>query len=168
MSKKVTWFNTSNEIRSEWENICPVNEFRIIPPSELPPIIPAPLIEKTDSIFIVSSGSQYGQILYMANMHRVDYKDFAIDQQPFGVVFQGSKPATSGCLLHHGNWENRTVHPPDEFWMALQSSGIGNLYPFSELPSTNMGNVSELKVTSQHAAFSKLVKTLKNASLLND
>ncbi|MEC4686192.1 MAG: hypothetical protein VST71_10730 [Nitrospirota bacterium] len=168
MGEKVSWFNTSNEQREYWERLCPPNEYRILSPSSFFTVIPDQLIKKAESIFLVSSGSPQGQILYMANIHRVDSSACAIDQEPFGIVFNGSSPSLQGCLLHHGKWNNRSVEPPQEFWTALNSCGIGNCYPFSEVPSTIAGHVSDLKVKSQHDAFSALVDKLKNKSLIVD
>jgi len=112
---------------------------------------------------MVASGSPEGQIVFMANIHRVDSGDQAIDQEPFGIVFHANTPAPSGVLLHHGRWEGRTTQPPEEFWRTLQSSGIGNCYPLRELPGRKAGPITDLNVPSQHEAFAALVSRLKES-----
>jgi len=64
-------------------------------------------------------------------------------------------------MIHHGDWENRTTNPPQQFWDHLIVSGIGNYYPLSELPSKTSGRIQELNVDSQSQAFEKLIETLK-------
>ncbi len=161
MGKKFSWFDTSGEDRAAWDQLCPPGEFRIVSPNSVPPVIPRELLAKADSVLMVASGSPRDQILYMANIHRVDSGTGTIDQEPFGVVFHGSSPASAGCLLHHGTWAGRTTKPPAEFWEALTSSGIGNCYPFTELPSKTAGPITHLNVPSQHGAFRALVTRLK-------
>jgi hypothetical protein len=70
--------------------------------------------------------------------------------------------ALFGCIIHHGKWPNRTASPPPEFWQALAASGLGNRYPFSELPLKAACPISELAVQSQHDAFKALDERLKN------
>ena len=163
MGSDYTWFDTSQESRGAWEALCPPGEFRVINPNSVPPIIPKGLSERADSVLMVASGSPDGQILIMANIHRVDSGDQAIDQEPFGIVFHANSAAPSGVLLHHGKWKDRTTRPPEEFWRTLQSSGIGNCYPFSQLPHKKAGPITDLSVPSQHGAFAALVSRLKES-----
>jgi hypothetical protein len=163
MAKKLfSYVSTSGQDRATWEAVCPVGEFRVLPPSRLPPILASGLAAKTDSVLVVASGNPGGTALWMVNVHRVDGRAGAIDQEPLGIVFHGPSPALSGCLLHHGTWSGRTVAPPPEFWSALTASGIGNCYPFSELPSKPAGPISDLNVPSQHGAFGALADRLKD------
>lgn len=162
MGKKFSWFDTIGENRRVWDQLCPPGEFRIVSPNSIPPIVPRELLAKADSVLVVASGSPEGQILYMANVHRVDSRAGAVDQEPFGLVFHGSSPGSAGCLLHHGSWTGRTTKPPPDFWQALTSSGIGNCYPIKELPSKTAGPITDLNVPSQHDAFRALVSRLKD------
>ena len=97
----------------------------------------------------------------MANGNRADYKAGQIDQQPFGLAFTGPDPIPSGVLVQHGDWENRSITPPEEFWRYVSASGLGNVYPISELPVANAGMLSDLKVPSQNKAFGELVSQLR-------
>jgi hypothetical protein len=162
MGSKFTWIDTSKEDRKEWEKLCPAGEFRIVSPNSVPATIPKALLNKADSVLVVASGSADGQILYMANIHRVDTPAQAIDQEPFGIVFHGTTPASAGCLLHHGNWQDRTTKPPQAFWTALGSSGIGSYFPIQTLPNTTAGPISQLSNPSQHDAFRALVAMMKD------
>jgi len=162
MAKKYDWFDISNEKREEWEKLCPVNEFRIVKPNQVPSIIPESLVEKFDSVLIVSSASTAGQVAYyMANGNRVDFKAGEIDQMPFGLAFVGASAIPSGALIQHGDWANRSTKPPPDFWTHVSESGIGRCYPLSELPSSSSGSIHELKIDSQHKAFDKIVSILK-------
>jgi hypothetical protein len=166
-TKKYDWFNVESQSRSEWEGLCPVGEFRIVDPSRLPSILPNDLTNKYDSVFIMASGSENGVVYYMANGNRVDYHANAIDQQPFGLAFIGDYPVPSGSLIQHGDWANRTIHPPEDFWRHLALSGIGTVYPISELPPTNSGLLSDINVSSQQDAFNDMVNKIRSTFLNN-
>ncbi len=104
----------------------------------------------------------------MINGNRVDFKDNAIDQMPFGFISSGVTPTTNGCLVQHGDWHRRTVYPPENFWNYASISGIGNCFPLSELPGDKSGSISDLKIDSQKDAFYDLISELKKDTLEDD
>lgn len=162
MGKEWSYINTSGIERAACEALCPVGEYRVVGRDAIPSFIPSGLRSKADGALEVASGSPSGTMMLMVNMHRVDQKDRAIDQEPFAIVFNGPTAALSGCIIHHGNWPNRTASPPPEFWQAMAASGLGNCYPFSELPPNAAGPISEMAVQSQHDAFKALDARLKD------
>lgn len=162
MGKKVSWFDTTKEDREFWESICPPNEYRIIKPDMLPDVVPCELVDKADSILVVASGTESGNVIYMANLHRVDENDYSIDQEPFGLAFLGNDTTTSGCLIHHGKWDERTTKPPEDFWEYITASGIGNCYPISELPKAKTGKIEDLSIGSQEGAFQAVCSKLRD------
>ena len=161
MGKKISWFDTTKEELEPWESICPSNEYRVIKPDDLPPVVPCALVDKADSILVVASGTESGTVIYMANLHRVDKNDYSIDQEPFGIAFLGNDTTTSGCLIHHVKWDDRTTKPPKDFWNYVTASGIGNCYPISELPKSKGGKIEELGIGSQEGAFQAICEKLR-------
>jgi hypothetical protein len=165
MSKSIKmrydYFDISAELHATWNQLCPVNEYRVLPAGELPSILPATLLGKVNSVLLMASGTPNGVVYYMANLNRVDARDQAIDQQPFGLAFLGTLPVDSGCLIQHGNWNDRTSYPPPEFWNHIQASGIGSVYPVAVLPSDSAGPIESLAHTTQGSAFTELVIQLK-------
>jgi len=161
VGKKISWFDTTAEDLETWKVICPPDEFRVINPDDLPPVVPCGLVDKADSIFVVASGTESGTVIYMANLHRVDKNDYSIDQEPFGIAFLGNDTTTSGCIIHHGKWDDRTTKPPTDFWDHISASGIGNCYPISELPQTKEGKIDELNIESQEGAFLAVCSKLR-------
>ena len=163
---KYDWFKIDYEDRNKWESICPPGEYRVYSGSAihtiLGSVLPDALINQYNSVFVMGSSTLNGNVYYMANGNRVDDKDGAIDQMPFGVAFVGVNPVPSGCLIQHGDWGNRTTHPPQEFWGHITSSGTASYYPLSEIPSDFAGIITDLKVDSQNTAFGKLVEVLKD------
>jgi hypothetical protein len=143
-------------------NICPLNTYRRINPDIIRPLklLSDSLLDKFDSILLVTSGlaSDYA---IMVNGNRIDFKDSAIDQMPFGIICSGSEPLTSGSLIQHGDWLGRTTYPPDSYWTHLSNSGIGNYYPLDEMPIEESGSVNDLKIQSQHDSINDLVTNLK-------
>lgn len=162
MPMKYNWFDIRIENRAKWEALCPENEYRIYPGTVLSGLLPDTLINKYNSVFIMASGTTSGNIYYMANGNRVDHQDNAVDQMPFGLAFVGDGPIPSGCLIQHGNWDNRTTNPPAEFWNLVNVSGTSAYYPLSELPSTPEGEIIDLQIDSQNEAFATLVDALKD------
>lgn len=157
----VTWFDISDQNRDEWETLCPSNEYRILTAGELPRILPSDLTNKFDSVFVMASGSAAtGSVYYMANGNRVDFKDNAIDQQPFGLAFVGPEPIPSGCLAHHPDYEGRTTPIPSGFLDRVTASGVGLRLPLSELPDKESGSIDEIEIQSQKSAFRILVDRL--------
>jgi hypothetical protein len=163
---KYNWFDISNEDRNKWEAICPPGEYRIISGSTvsnvLSCVLPDTLIGKYNSVFIAGSATLDGNVYFMANGNRIDANESAIDQMPFGLAFVGNSISGSGCLIQHGNWNNRTTTPPAEFWDHINASGTASYYPLSEMPSDSAGKIADLKIDSQNAAFGKLVEVLKD------
>lgn len=64
-------------------------------------------------------------------------------------------------MIQQGNWDGRTTYPPDEFWNYIAGSAIQNYYPLAEIPSVSVGNIWDLKINSQDAAFGEIVKVVK-------
>jgi hypothetical protein len=153
--------DTAGQEREDWEKVCPIGEYRVVPPQGLSGLMPAGLLAKADSILVVASGSPRGKVMYMANVNRVDAKASGVDQTPMAVVFFGTTPAMSGCFAQHGSWSRRTTREPPEFWEALASGNLGQCYPINHLPVKMAGTISELNVPSQHAAFETLADKLK-------
>ena len=168
MGKKISWFNISSQDREEWEEFCPTNEYRIYDPEtfqiRFPGLFSDELVQKSAEVFVMASGSDRGIAYYMANVMRIHEKDYAIDQEPFGLAFVGPQAYPSGCLLHHGDWPGRTTtYPPADFYDRVLNSGLGLHYPVVELPVKPSGSIHELEVESQHEAFNKVVFKIKEA-----
>jgi hypothetical protein len=155
------FFDITQEQRGVWEELCPVNKYRIVPATAIPGIVPAGLLVKVHSVLVIGSATPDGMAYYMANLNRVDLRDRAIDQQPFGLAFVGTMPVGSGCLIQHGNWPGRTSYPMPDFWSQIQASGLRAYYPLTELPADPAGPVSALARSSQGSAFGILVEQLR-------
>lgn len=164
MSKKYSYFKISNKKTRTLQEFCQPNTFRLANQEDMMKIdiLPPDLVKKCDNILIVASGSNDTALsYYMLNCGRIDEKYNAIDQEPLGLICSGSDAYTSGCLIHHGNWINRTTYLTDEFWECISVSGIGNCYPLAEIPQKKSGSISELKIDSQNQAFDELIVKLK-------
>ncbi len=165
---KYDYSNIDNEDREKWEKICPTDEYRVYSGKEVDlifaGILPADLYSQFTSVFVSASSTDNGKVYYMANGNRIDYKDRAIDQMPFGFAFIGDSISGSGILIQHGDWINRTTHPPISFWRHITASGSTKYYPLSEMPAKKEGPLSDLKIDSQNEAFGKLIYKLRESS----
>ena len=157
---KYTYFDVSDEDRSEWENICPAGEFRVFPSGSIPGPFPEDLKKKFVNALVMASGSGDYHFI-MINGNRPDGDN--IDQQPFGVLFSGSLPVKA-VLVRHGSYdEGRTTTMPPDFetdWMA----GATDLYKkLSEMPQSESGSIDDLGIASQQNAFEVVVKKLRKS-----
>jgi len=136
-----------------WHSICREGTWIKVAPDRLAGILPAsPLLQKANSVMVMASASGTVSV-YVANINRVDMPASAVDQEPYIVAFDHSASAASGGFVHHGNWPGRTTLPGSTFFQALSASGIQAYYPLAEIPTAASGNLVELRVDSQKAAF---------------
>lgn len=161
MSNKYNWFNTENEELSKWERVCPVGEYRVLRPCDLPTsAFSVGLTEKCDSVVVVASGSA-GNTWFMANFARVEESHYVIDQMPAAIVFKGAEPLPSGTLRQHGDWDGRTEAPPAQFWSNLSSSQLPTLYPYSQIPLKAAGTLEDLGINSHTRAMEVVFKKMQ-------
>lgn len=152
-----SWIPIQKQARSDWEKLCPTGTYKVVKPAELPAeIAPIGLKKKSDSILVISSGTKNGTAYCMLNYQRVDGTE--IDQEPFMFGFIGDDSTSSGCLVHHGNWTNRTTSVPPGFEENLVLSGIGTCFPLIELPDQIEGPLEDLKKESHREAFQVILK----------
>jgi hypothetical protein len=149
----------------EIKRLCPPNTtkpwFKVIPQEQIPGVFPEPFRAKMDHAVVMGSGDASGKVYLVLNAQRIDIKAAAIDQEPFGVVFDNGRPSESGVFIHHGDWPARTVSGvPPEFWSHVTASGIGNYYPPPSLPPDCSGSLHELETTSNVYAFNQTLKAL--------
>lgn len=160
--KKTSWFNVENTDRKKWIDVCPENTWRILKPEDIPDNpVPQDFWDKCDSVFVMVSGSEDGLAFCMANANRIDEKNPEIDQQPFCLAFLGDDPAPSGILIHHGDWKERSIPIPNDFYSYFRSSGIQEYYPLSQLPQNSSGSIDDLNIQGQHDAIWKGIYPLK-------
>lgn len=152
-----SYLNLSEEHVDQFNYQCPLNEYRVIKPSDLSQdllsIVPNGLWEKTDSLFLMSSGSAVATAYCMINCNRWDFRASAIDQEPILFAHIGGTPRLDGIVVHHGNWPGRTTEVPPEFYPYLDSSGLGNHFPIASIPGTMSGSITDLTHTAQRGAF---------------
>ena len=159
MGKKYSWFDASTCDISSWSGLCPENEYRVVHPGQLPAPLPTALTQQCNSSVLAASGTTSGGIIYVVNLYRVDKMD--VDQDPFAIIFDSGNTATSGCLLHHSSHLGRTQQPPQEFWDAINESGVTANLPLQSLPVTSGGPLSALSGTPNMQAFEKVIDRLK-------
>ena len=158
---KYSWIPLSAESRRAWDEVCPVGEYRVIQASDVPSVVPSALVDKGHSVLIMASGSPSGTAYYMVNINRLDIKDRAIDQEPFGLAFVGEDPVASGCFIHHGTWDGRTRAIPQGFVEGIAASALDSCHAVTSIPSEPAGKIGDLQIASQQTAFHHLVGQLR-------
>lgn len=146
-----------------FRELCPENEFRVYEKNIELHGVSKGLTDQISNMMIASSGDSNGRVYYMANLHRPDPKDRngkAIDQMPFGFVFDNEIPMLSGALIQHGDWQGRTVYPPESVWQDLINGEIQAYMNINLVPAVTAGSIYDLDGSTQQAAFSTLISGL--------
>lgn len=161
---RYSYFDLKQDHIDGFNQLCPLNEFRIYAPAKIEEnlleIVPTGLWEKSDNLFLMSSGSTVATAYCMVNCSRYDSKANAIDQEPILFAHVGGAPRLTGIIIHHGNWEGRTQPVPSDFQTYLRNSGLGNYYPMADLPTSTSGPINHIKSVSQIGAFDKGVQRI--------
>jgi hypothetical protein len=149
----------------ELKRLCPTDMsepwFKVIPQEQIPGVFPPSFRAKMDHAVVMGSGNPSGRVYLVLNAHRVDLKASAIDQEPFGLVFDNGDPSDSGVFIHHGGWAGRTESGvPHEFWRYVATSGIGNYYPPPSLQPGSSGSLHDLEQKGNLNAFNQTLKML--------
>jgi len=155
------YIKLGREEQIEVEQLAEAPGWCIIPKEKIPKVFPEDFREKMDSAVIVASGTPAGVTYLMCNARRVDWKDRAIDQEPFGIVVLPAGASTGGMFIHHGDWEGRTMHPPKEFWECVIASGAGNYFCSNPPTGKTSGSLAELPPGDKEA-FERIIEKLKN------
>jgi hypothetical protein len=163
---KPSWIKLNGDQASELFTLSKSIEFDpgylVVPQSGIPSLFSPILKLKCDSAVVMSSTGDKGTVIFVCNALRVDHKDLAIDQEPFGIALLSTGAVESGLFLHHGNWHGRTTAVPPQFWDDVAASGLGNCCPGTQLPSST-GPFSDLAGTSHEQAFYNLFDELKRS-----
>lgn len=149
---------------NEFNALCPLNEFRVYAPDQinsgLLQSVPQGLWDKSDNLLLMSSGSAVATAYCMINCSRFDDRANEIDQEPIFFAHYGGEPRLDRIIIHHGDWPGRTIPVPPDFHSYLTTSGLGNYYPLSNLPTSTAGPIIELAGLSHIAAFDKGVQKI--------
>jgi hypothetical protein len=74
---------------------------------------------------------------------------------PFALIALPNRAASS-CLLHHAEYEGKTIYPDKSFWQMVNASGIEKYVQIPESPPNRQGPLSELEGSSHERGFLKL------------
>jgi hypothetical protein len=148
-----------------YRELCPENEYRVYELNFELPGISKGLTDQISTVMIAASGDGNGRVYYMANLHRPDPKDSkgrAIDQMPFGFIFDNYVPMLSGALVQHGDWTDRTTYPPTSAWQDVVGGKIQAYVDLKIFPPSQTGSIYDLDGSTQQAAFSTLISGLSS------
>jgi hypothetical protein len=157
---KPNWITLTAQEQAELDSCVGKAGWRIVPQSELPSVFPVAFREKLDSALLIASPTSTGGAYLAFSAHRIDFKDKAIDIEPFGLIVHSTGPSPSGVFLHHGNWPGRTENPPQRFWAEVLESGIGNYFHTNPPEGAVEGTLEQLP-KGHRGAFNALVSEIR-------
>lgn len=147
MSKEPNQFSLLDSIPMEVQLKKMVDNFsyRRIELDELPePIKSNGLVSRCNSFILAKSGSTEGTCYSFVGI-RPDKGD--IDEHPFVLYYDHVEPSKSfGGIIHHGNWNERTI--PMEPWQiaAISASGLTANFTYKSIPSFGSGSLDDLRL----------------------
>jgi hypothetical protein len=158
---KTSVLSLTSTQKSEFEklaNIFPYGSGYIkLPHEKLPTAIPKSLRKKMPIAVLMFEKTTDAHTYIVCNGIRHDKKANALDQEPFGVVVYSTGSSPSGVFIHHGKWARRSVPITPELQGNLTSTGLGDYFPLTDIPSASSGPISDLKRTSQEGAFKTMM-----------
>ena len=161
---KLSVLSLTSSQQAEFEelsrNLGMESGYRWLSSSELPSTIPPTLRPKLSSALLMWERTSSDCTQIVCNGIRLEPKDNALDQEPFGVVVYSSGASTGGVFIHHGGWKGRTTPITSEVSQILASSSLGNYFPLGEVPSAGPGPLSDLSQTSHKDAFNAMIGQL--------
>ena len=135
-----------------------------LPQEKLPAAIPESLRKKMPLAVLMFEKTMDAHTYIVCNGIRHDKKANALDQEPFGVAVYSTGSSPSGVFIHHGKWKRRSVPITPELQGSLTSTGLGDYFPLTEIPSASSGPTSDLKRTSKEGAFNTMMAELTSPS----
>lgn len=121
-------------------------EYKKIENHELPEkIIDNGLVNKCNSFILAASGSTECMLYSFVGI-RPDKGD-VIDEHPFVYYYDYKNPANNfGGIIHHGDWDKRTI--PMEPWQiaALSASGLTASFTYKDIPTGASGSLEDLRI----------------------
>ncbi len=158
MASKVNWVRLNAAQQDGLTSLAKSPGWRIVPTSELAPVLPPRLVPKLDAVMVVAEPTSTGGVFLMLNALRVDGEE--LDQQPFGVIVSSTGASSSGVWVDHGSWKGRTVDLPNDFFEVVDESSIGSYYYAN--PPSGVREGSLVQLSGGHPeAFAKVTALLR-------
>ena len=157
MANKASWITLTTEQQDELERFMPkLGTFKVVPHNQLPGVFSDGFRKKIDSAMVISAPTSTGGTYLAISANRIDFKDQAIDVEPFGVIVNSTGTSSSAVFLHHGNWAGRSEKMPQGFWDEIDKSGIGD-YFYTNPPENMVEGALEQLPKKHRGAFDALV-----------
>ncbi len=158
---KPNWLSLTVAQQDELSLVVPSSRWRLVARAELPSVFPDRFRARIDSAIVVSTPTSTGGVYLAFSANRIDFKDRAIDIEPFGLIVHSSGPSSSGVFLHDGDWPGRTEAAPPHFWDLVGESGIGNYFHSHPPDGLRDGTIDQLP-TGHRGAFESLIREIRH------
>ncbi|MBW8324217.1 MAG: hypothetical protein K0M50_05585 [Prolixibacteraceae bacterium] len=130
-------------------------EYKKIENNELPmPLSANGLVQKCNSFIVAASGGTECMLYSFVGI-RPDIGN-VIDENPFVLYYDQNDPTKNfGGIIHHGDWNGRTI--PLEAWQtsALAASGITASFTYKTIPPHASGSLNNLRANGMLDGLSK-------------
>jgi hypothetical protein len=144
MALKVTSFELSPEQIARLRDLVPERRWAVLSSTELNGVLPDRFLAKVDSVIAVASPTSSGGTCLLFNALRVDEPARLVDQEPLGLFLRSTEENSTGVLVHHGSWDDRSWKASSELWRGVAESGIGNYFLTNPPEGRHSGTLEEL------------------------
>jgi hypothetical protein len=138
--------------------------FKKVRTCDLPSAIPPSLVEKIRITIFMYDKPNPNKATLIYNCIRLDEKDSALDQQPFGFVICCTENSHRGYCVQHGNWNLRSEKLSTEMQPYLGSTLLFDHFPISGMPKNSSGALSELQETPHELAFKTIIELIPRSN----
>jgi len=97
----------------------------------------------------------------MFNNLRVDDRAQLIDQESLGLFLRTTGEGSTGVLIHHGNWDERSWEASSGLWRAFEESGVGKYYLSHPADGRRSGSLEDLP-KGNAGALENVLKALRS------
>lgn len=160
MAVKASWIEIEPRQQAELGLCAASSGFHIISQDELPSVFPDRLRQKIDSALMATIPTSSGGMCLLISALRVDQKDRALDNEPFGLIVHSTGVSVGGVFIHHGDWEGRTQAAPADFWNVVEASGVGDYFYTSPPDGVREGTLDQLPV-NHRGAFDAVLREIR-------
>lgn len=154
--------------KSHWESLIGNMEYKRIPTSDLPSSVrDNGLTAKFNSVILAASGST-ASMAYSAIGLRPDKND-KLDEHPFVFYYDNNNDSENfGGIIHHGDWNQRTIDLNPNQITALSASGLTASFTYKDIPPNSSGSLIELNDNGMLQGVSEQFKILIKEKEKND
>lgn len=146
--------------QEQWNQFCPVMEYRVVQKNDFPEFLPDGLTDKFNCAMAAGSGNANVDT-FLFQGFRIDGS--AIDEHQYIVTFDKNNGNVFAGFVEHADYKDRTTEMPDEMRELISLSGINVPVQFPRKPEQTTGTLGYLQDQGLIEGFETAIKKQSNS-----